>query len=657
MATLADIIKDPNYVNANAATKQAIFEKYAPLDPNYSGANAATQEAIRIKFGVAQPRIAESEGVPGPRVEPPGWAKEYPGLYKAAVTARQLAGPTVEMLGGAVGGLAGAGAGTFGAGPVGTAVGGIAGAGLGYGTAKQGLRAVDVALGLQPADTLAGEARKAAGGVWEGATYEAGGRLAAPAINYLVQKGAGAVGKAMDLRQLPNQLAAQTVRDAFGSPERVIDARRALQAAEAQGLNLTAQQALARGGIVAPGAQATIEKTVRKTGAIDTRMAKETAQEAARASTIKSITPDLEAAVAARKAAADPLYKAADAAVVPIDRDLNAVLLRMPEGTLDAARKMAKMEGRPFIMGAQPSAMIETAGQAPSISGESLHYIKRALSDVAYGPTSTTGAGRDAQMAARGLLNDFVNVFETKVPQYGRARRVYSDLSAPVNQAQVLKEMASVLEKPGGGERIGPFLNVLGRGEEAMLKRAGGRGGPRFESLSEVLTSDQISKVREVAKQLETEVAMNQQISAGQQRAADLIKDELPNYRVPNIFNVFVTTANKVLETLGVKVGEKTLEKIATASLTAKSFDELLATLPGKERSLFLSAISDPKTWSNLKPELSTKAALKEMTSTGKLMMGAAGAAETPVMPVNNLAPQLESNMLAPRIELRGMAR
>ena len=214
-----------------------------------------------------------------------------------------------------------------------------------------------------------------------------------------------------------------------------------------------------------------------------------------------------------------------------------------------------------------------------------------------------------------------------------------------------------MLEKPGGGERIGPFLNVLGRGEEAMLKRAGGRGGPRFESLSEVLTSDQISKVREVAKQLETEVAMNQQISAGQQRAADLIKDELPNYRVPNIFNVFVTTANKVLETLGVKVGEKTLEKIATASLTAKSFDELLATLPGKERSLFLSAISDPKTWSNLKPELSTKAALKEMTSTGKLMMGAAGAAETPVMPVNNLAPQLESNMLAPRIELRGMAR
>ena len=191
-------------------------------------------------------------------------------------------------------------------------------------------------------------------------------------------------------------------------------------------------------------------------------------------------------------------------------------------------------------------------------------------------------------------------------------------------------------------------LNVLGRGEEAMLKRAGGRGGARFESLTEVLTPEQIGKVREVAKQLETEAAVGQQISAGQQRATELIRDELPNYRLPNIFNVFATTANKVLDTLGVRVGKKTMEKLAEASLSAKSFDELLATLPGKERSLFLSAISDPKTWSNLKPNLSAESVLKEMTSTGKLIMGAKGIAETPeAPPVNNLAPEAPTNALA----------
>jgi hypothetical protein len=638
MASLAEIIDDPNYVNANPATKKAIFDRYAPQDPNYSKANAATQEAIRIKFGVAQPRAAEPEGMPGPRVQPPAWAKDYPGLYKAAVTTRQMLGPTVEMLGGVGGGIVGGTAGTFGAGPVGTAVGGITGAGLGYGTAKQGLRAVDVALGLQPPDTLAGEARRAAGGVVEGATYEVGGRLAAPVINYLVQKGANVVGNAMDIGQLPNQLAARTARESLGTPQQVAAARAALQTPGTQGL--TAQQALAQGGVIAPGTQATIEKTIKKTAAVDTRAAIEASQEAARKSTIKNVTPDLQAAIDARRAASKPLYEAADAAVVPIDTALTDVIARMPEGTLAAAANIAKMEGRPFIMGkTTPAKMVETGvldaagkpvmrevpGQTAEITGESMHYIKRALSDIAYGPTATTGVGRDTQLAARKLLDDYVKVFETKVPQYGQARQVFSDLSAPVNQAQVLK----VLEKPGGGERIGPFLNVLGRGEEAMLKRAGGRGGARFESLSEVLTPEQISVVRDVARQLETQTAVKTQVSAGQQRATELIKDELPNYRLPNIFNVFATTANKVLDTLGVKVGKKTIEKMAEASLTAKSFDELLATLPGSERSAVLKAISDPSTWTSIKP------------ATGAAVMGTAGAVENPPTPapINNLAP------------------
>ena len=51
-ASLAEVLKDPNYQNANAATKQAIFDRYAPQDPNYANANSATQAAIRAKFGL-----------------------------------------------------------------------------------------------------------------------------------------------------------------------------------------------------------------------------------------------------------------------------------------------------------------------------------------------------------------------------------------------------------------------------------------------------------------------------------------------------------------------------------------------------------------------------------------------------------------------------
>ena len=62
---LSDIASDPNYVNANAATKKAIFDKYSAQDQNYTGANPATQAAIRKKFGIADADPADIDAEPG----------------------------------------------------------------------------------------------------------------------------------------------------------------------------------------------------------------------------------------------------------------------------------------------------------------------------------------------------------------------------------------------------------------------------------------------------------------------------------------------------------------------------------------------------------------------------------------------------------------
>jgi hypothetical protein len=59
MADLSSILSDPNYVNANAATKAAIFDKFSALDKNFTGANPETQQAIRVKFGIASPVVPE----------------------------------------------------------------------------------------------------------------------------------------------------------------------------------------------------------------------------------------------------------------------------------------------------------------------------------------------------------------------------------------------------------------------------------------------------------------------------------------------------------------------------------------------------------------------------------------------------------------------
>ena len=629
-----------------------VGDSWQPITQSATNKEGVKAYLIGDKWLTDTPAEPETRANVGAEI--PAWGKENPRLYEGLVKARQMAGPTVEMLGGVGGGVLGTAAGTV-ASPtvvINPVTGGVAGSALGYATAKELLNKADVALGLAPSETGSQAAGRAAKNVAEGAAFEVAGGIAGKVVNKLVDAGTAVMGKVADINQLPKQLAAKIARKSFETPANVAAGRNALQEAVKAGDDVTAQQALAQGKVVAPGAQAVLQKTISRTSPA-VQETKALADEAARMSTIKDVTPDLSAAITVRRDAAKPFYEAADKAIVPLDKDVSAVLTRMPEGTLAAAANIAKMEGRPFIMGQKSAGkMMEMPGQfdqfgkpvmvpveskLPELTGESMHYIKRALSDIAYG-SPVTGVGRDTQIAARTLLDDYTKVFEAKVPEYAQARAVFSDLSAPVNQAQVLKEMASVLEKPGGGERIGPFLNVLGRGETAMLKRAGGKGAPRYEALSEVLTPEQLQTVRGVADQLATEASIGKQISAGQQLATKLLKDELPNYRLPNIFNVIATTANKMLDVLGLKVGEKTIKELSKAGETAQSFDELLALLPGQDRVKVLKAISDPDTWAKINT-------VAKNPAVSKALMGVS--ADVPEMPANALAPQQPQNQNA----------
>ena len=63
MADPAKILNDPNYVNANLATKQAIFSKHIASTSDYKNANAATKAAIQARFGLQ----AEAAGQPQTR--------------------------------------------------------------------------------------------------------------------------------------------------------------------------------------------------------------------------------------------------------------------------------------------------------------------------------------------------------------------------------------------------------------------------------------------------------------------------------------------------------------------------------------------------------------------------------------------------------------
>lgn len=110
MPTLLEIKQNPSFINANAETKKAIFEKWAPQDPMYTKANQETQAAIRQKLGVEvevpKPR---ADAIPAPREER-SLVGQATDLYKRGMGAigefaQEAAGRQARSM---VGGLAGA---------------------------------------------------------------------------------------------------------------------------------------------------------------------------------------------------------------------------------------------------------------------------------------------------------------------------------------------------------------------------------------------------------------------------------------------------------------------------------------------------------------------------------------------------------------------
>lgn len=386
--------------------------------------------------------------------------------------------------------------------------------------------------------------------------------------------------------------------------------------------NAAAQQGLSSGQAAAGIDNATyaaLDDLARKQNPASYYSRQAATQEVGRQKALAAVTPDLTAAVAARGAAARPLYQAADTTAVKLDAPFMDLFDRMPKGTVEKAADIARMDGRPFMVGqytpAQqvPTGVLNAAGapimttipaQFPTVTGESLHYIKRALSDLANAPTATTGAGRDTQAAARGVLTDFIPQFEAKVPVYGQARQTFAQLSEPVNQSQVLGEMASVLAKPGGGERAAPFLNVMGRGEQAMLKRA--TGFPRYSGLSDVLTAPgQMATVNKIAGELGRDAQLNRLAAQGGEELSNIIQDATPKFNFPPSLSTKIAVARQGLREFEGKVNKATLAALTEGMKSGASANAMLDMLPAKERVKVLRIMTNSPTWN---PQLTAAA-------------------------------------------------
>ena len=246
MTQLNAILTDPNYVNANAATKQAIFDKFSAQDTDFTGANAATQQAIRLRFGVTL--SATPPTTPPVSADAPPKLTSGQRIYQAV---RPYVAPVVEMAGTIGGGLVGFGGGAIGGVGIGAVPGSVLGAGLGYGIAREMVEGADVAMGMKPPRQGAAIALEPAKNVLEGATYEVGGRVIAPYVSK-------AIGKVVDLANIPANKAATIARNALGPdlPE-VINM---LKAAQDSGLS----SAQATAGVNSPVWQTLLDRALAR---------------------------------------------------------------------------------------------------------------------------------------------------------------------------------------------------------------------------------------------------------------------------------------------------------------------------------------------------------------------------------------------------------
>ena len=440
------------------------------------------------------------------------------------------------------------------------------------------------------------------------AAIQGGAALALGGAAKLLGAGANKVGRMGSL-----DTSRRIATDVVGNVDEAVPL---LRAAEKAGIS--SDQALAEMNRPAVAALSNIVKGV------NSQMSAEAAQmaarqEAARMAAIKGVTPDLAAARAAREAASEPWYDIAKESAANIDRPFMDLFSRLPKGTMEAAENIARMEGKPFMVGkfapelkglpSQFPRILEgdpllgksfvpategAAAQYQRMTGDSLHYIKRALSDISNMADPAKGIGRDSQKAARGVLTDFLEQFETKIPQYRMGRQNFADMSRPVNQSEVLQAMTAKLQSPQGGERASAFLNAMGDGEKALLKKS--TGYPRYESgqLKDLLSPKQNAVVDDIAAQLRRDAAVASQASAPGARSSALtaINENTLTQRIPNLLNPKVAIANKAIGEAEASLSKKVMLDLSDAMQNPKRLADLLETAPVEQRNLMLKIIN-----------------------------------------------------------------
>lgn len=385
---------------------------------------------------------------------------------------------------------------------------------------------------------------------------------------YGLALGAKGVGNAIDFMQgqRAQVRAGNIVRNALTEegrvPQNMLAAQTALQNAPA---GATVRQALS--DVISPQAQYLGELVEARAPGVT--MTTQQAQEASRMARMQAATPDLQMAQTMRANVAGPLYTAATqpttaVTTAPLVQNIDTLLAANPGNTkLVSALNQVK------------------SGLEASTTAEQVSSVLDNLKDLI--------ASKDNKFIVKNLTGVKKDI-ETALPGYQQAQQVFAAASPPVNQAKVLGAMQDVLAQPlGVGERAGPFMTAMGRGEQALLKKSTGEA--RYAELSDVLTPGQMKVVGEVSSELMRDANVANQARVGAEAMKTILDANKSKMRLPDFMSVKVTLANQMLRLLEGRLNTKVMAELEKGFQSGSSFVDLMNKVPASQRIEVLRAL------------------------------------------------------------------
>ena len=239
------------------------------------------------------------------------------------------------------------------------------------------------------------------------------------------------------------------------------------------------------------------------------------ANNAARMAALRQVakTPaELEAAITARKAIADPLYASANAETHAIDDGLSALMARpSAQAALARGQKLAAERGETVgpIGGAAaiPERQIETGllaasgapitktvagvdAVAPTIDGKALQYIKMGLDDLQK-EGRQQGMGAHEANALSATRNDLDSWLIKNSPTFKQANSAFAEHSVPINTMEAGQSILGSLEQLGRNVNdVAPTLSQFRGQYQKALKNSPYGIDPEAKKVLDAIQSD-----------------------------------------------------------------------------------------------------------------------------------------------------------------------